>query len=64
MIEINFRETRKQLGLERKQMAFLLGMPVRTYDDWEKVVTTPRDVTLEGCAARIAKYLAAMEANA
>lgn len=51
---MNFREIRLKLQLNRKEMAHLLSLPVRTYEDWEKEKTVPHQVTLEGCAARIA----------
>lgn len=51
---MNFREIRRKLQLNRKEMAHLLSLPVRTYEDWEKEKTVPHQVTLEGCAARIA----------
>jgi len=34
-------------------MAAALDLPIRTYDDWENEKTTPHQVTLEGCAARL-----------
>jgi len=34
-------------------MSACLGLPIRTYDDWENEKTTPHQVTLEGCAARL-----------
>jgi|GEM_PF-4099768 len=34
-------------------MAAALDLPIRTYDDWENEKTNPRQVTLEGCAARL-----------
>ena len=54
---MNFREIRLKLQLTRKEMAHLLSLPVRTYEDWEKEKTVPHMLTLEGCAARIAKFL-------
>jgi transcriptional regulator with XRE-family HTH domain len=52
-MELNFRAVRG--NRPPKEMAFILGVSVNTYNRWERNEHTPNQVTLEGCAARLKK---------
>ena len=52
---LDFKNARLTRGMTVKQMAAFLDVPLGTYTDWETKRTSPHQVTLEGCAARLKK---------
>ena len=47
------RERRLGMGILQTECAAILGVPHRTFCDWERDKTTPYDITQEGAFARL-----------